>query len=273
MFSLVFNKLMFKGCYVVPKSSEFIPILLKEYHDSLVGGHMGEVKTYLRMAQDWYWNGMRKDVTAYIQRCTTCQQQKVSQQSPAGLLQSLSIPMLVWEEISMDFIETLPLSKEFNAILVVVDRLSNYAHFIGLKHPFDAFSVATVFVQEIVRLHGFPASIVSDRDQIFLSIFWKELFKLQGTELKRSTAYRPQMDGQTEILNKGLETYLHCFVGGKPKSWAKWLHCAEFSYNTAPHSSTKISPFKALYMRDPPHVLRLGRGETVVGSLEELLIE
>lgn len=164
-------------------------VLLQEYHDSVSGGHAGELKTYLRLAGDWFWAGMRKDVTSYVQQCNICQQQKVSQRTPAGLLQPLPIPAQIWSDISMDFVEGLPMSHGVNTVLVVVDRLTKYAHFIGLKHPFDAFKVAAIFIKEVVRLHGFPTSIISDRDRIFLSTFWKELFKLHGTALKKSTSY------------------------------------------------------------------------------------
>ena len=270
-FSMIGDKLMFKGRYVIPPNSVFILVLLREYHDSPMGGHAGELKTYLRLASEWYWKGMRQEINRYVQHCIICQQQKHSQQHPGGLLQPLPVPSLIWEDLSMDFIEGLPISKGVDTILVVVDRLSKYAHFLTLRHPFTALTVAELFIKEVVRLHGFPTSIVSDRDRVFLSMFWKELFRLHGTSLKKSTAYHPQTDGQTEIVNRSLETYLRCFVGSHPRAWAKWIPWAEFSYNTSPHTSTKISPFKAVYGREPPHVTRAPKGITAVGSLEDML--
>lgn len=112
---------MYKGRNVVPRESTIKATLLREYHSSPVVGHNGDVKTYLRLATEWYWVGMRKDVARFVQNCQTCQQQKYSQQSPAGLLQPLPIPSQVWEDISMDFIDGLPISKGVDTILVVVD--------------------------------------------------------------------------------------------------------------------------------------------------------
>ena len=89
----------------------------------------------------------------------------------------------------MDFIEGLPCSKGYNAILVVVDRLTKYTHFVALKHPFTAITVAWYFIQEIIRIHGILRSIISDRDSIFMSLFWRELVTLQGSELRCSLAY------------------------------------------------------------------------------------
>nr|GEW19501.1 zinc finger, CCHC-type [Tanacetum cinerariifolium] len=118
----------------------------------------------------------------------------------------------------MDFIECLPIFNGKSIILVVVDRLSKYNHFIALSHPFTTIQVVNAFMDPVYKLHGLPQVIVSDRDKVFLSLFWKELFKVLDVSLHYSTAYHPQSNGQTEMVNRCLKTYLRCVTGEKPTS-------------------------------------------------------
>lgn len=174
-YSLVQGHLLYKNSLVIPSSLKHIPLILKERHDSVIGSHGWVLKTVKHIHLYFYWSGMRHDVRAFVAKCQSCQTSKYSTLLPAGLLQPLPIPTHIWEDISLDFIEGLPLSGGENVIMIVVDRLSKYGHFLGLRHPFNALDVAKVFIDGIVKLHGFPKSMVSDRDKIFQSQFWKNV--------------------------------------------------------------------------------------------------
>lgn len=154
----------------------------------------------------------------------------------------------------MDFIDGLPVSGHKNVVFVVVDRLTKYAHFLSLKHLYTAQDVADLFLREVYKLHGLPQSIVSDRDPVFTSQFWQTLFKSMGTQLKLSTSYYPQTDGQTERLNLCLESYLRAMTSNNPKQWTTWLPLAEWWYNTNHHTALNTTPFQALYGFPPPHI-------------------
>ena len=130
----------------------------------------------------------------HICNCEVSQRNKTEHLRPGGLLQTLEIPSAVWADIAMDFVEALPKVNGKSVILTVVDRFSKFAHFVPLSHPYTAASVAKVFFQEIVRLHGLPSSIVSDRDPVFTSAFWKELFCLAEVKLQFTSAFHPQSD-------------------------------------------------------------------------------
>ncbi|PNX93307.1 Ty3/gypsy retrotransposon protein [Trifolium pratense] len=263
--------LYWKDRLVIPVEEALIQRILPEYHSSPIGGHAGITRTMARLKAQFYWPKMQEQVQEYVQNCVICQQAKVSNTLPSGLLQPLPIPQQVWKDIAMDFITGLPIVNGFSVIMVVVDRLTKYAHFLTLKAYYSSKTVAEAFMSNIVKLHGMPRSIVSDRDKVFTSAFWQHLFKLQGTTLAMSSAYHPQTDGQSEILNKCLEMYLRCFTYENPKGWVKALPWSEFWYNTAFHTSLGMTPFKALYGRDPPTLTRTQITSQDPMELRELL--
>jgi hypothetical protein len=171
----------------------------------------------------------------------------------------------------MDFIVGLPKLGNKSVIMVVVDRLSKYAHLCSLQHPFTTSTMAQIFMDHIFKLHGMPHSIVSDRDPTFTNNFWQELFRLQGTQLHLSTTYHPQTDGQTEVVNKCLETYLRCFSSERKNQWAQWLPLAEWWYNTSYHTTTCMTPFEAVYGQNPPSVLSYMPGVSKVQVVDQTL--
>jgi transposase InsO family protein len=246
--------------------------LIFAFHSTALGGHSGIHPTYLRIKKLFSWRGLKQDVENFVNQCQPCQQAKSERTNPAGLLQPLPIPTGAWQDNTMDFIG-LPKSVGFNSILVIVDRFSKYAHVLPLKHPFSAKQVAQVVLDMVVRLHGMPQSIVSDRDRIFTSNFWKELFKLYYTTLVTSTAYHPQTDGQSERVNQSLEMFLRCCIQDSPKKWKSWLPLAEFWYNTSHHSSMGCTPFKALYGYDPNVAAAPLLPVTANTSVQELIAE
>jgi hypothetical protein len=172
---------------------------------------------------------MSTDIQKHVAECDLCQRNKNENISTPGVFHLLHIPNQKWEEISMDFIEGLPISEGKDKILVIVDRLTKYAHFMRVRKTDSAKQIAEVFCKNIYKLHGFPKVIVSDRDAKFKGNVWREFCKQIGTSLNMSLAYHPQTDGQTKIVNKCLETYLRCFAIDKQNKWLQWL-CYEHKY-------------------------------------------
>jgi hypothetical protein len=193
---------------------------------------------------------MKKEIAQHVARCDTCQWTKAEHQRPAGLLQPLAVPKWKWEEISMDFMIGLPQTQKGNdSIWVIIDRLTKVAHFILVKTTYGGATLARLYLKEIVRLHGIPRRIVSDRGTQFTSKFWLSLQQAIGTKLDFSTTYHPQSDGQIERVNKVLEDLLRACVLTFDRDWESSLPYADFSYNNSYQASIKMSPFEALYGR------------------------
>nr|GFA35864.1 retrotransposable element Tf2 [Tanacetum cinerariifolium] len=175
---------------------------------------------------------------------------KIEHQRASGLLQPLDIPVWKWDEISMDFVTGLPQTqRRHDAIWVVVDSLTKSAHFLPICKDYSVSKLAKSFQQEIVRLHGTPSAIVSDRDPRFTSRFWKGLQKAWGTRLKFSTAFHPQIDGQSERTIQTLEDMLHSCALEWTGNWDNYICLVEFAYNNSWHASIKYAPFEMLYGR------------------------
>ncbi|XP_026380121.1 uncharacterized protein LOC113274914 [Papaver somniferum] len=236
----------------IPDSSLRLKII-KELHDE---GHMGRDKTFQLVSKSYYWPTMRREVAKFVDRCRICQVSK-GKATNAGLYIPLKVPSQPWSDLSMDFVLGLPRTQRGNdSVFVVVDRFSKMSHFIACKKTTNALKVAELFFQEVYRLHGLPCSIVSDRDTRFLSYFWKTLWKLANTRLNFSSAYHPQSDGQTKVVNRSLGDILRCMVGDNPKSWDQKLCQAEFAFNRSVNRSLGMSPFEQVHKLAEEQLLR-----------------
>ena len=182
-FSLIQGVIRYKNRLWLGSNKPMQLKIMTALHSSPLGGHSGAPATYSKIKALFFWPGMKFDIWAYVQSCAVCLQAKPDRSHYPGLLQPLPVPSTSWEVVSMDFIEGLPQFGSFNAILVVVDKFSKFSHFIPLRHPFTAASIAKIFMDQVYRLHGLSRAIVSDRDRIFTNNFWKSLFKAAGSEL------------------------------------------------------------------------------------------
>jgi hypothetical protein len=242
--ALVDGLVQFAGRLYIPPASPLLTEILEVVHGD---GHEGVQRTLHRLRRDFHFPNMKQVVQDMVRQCTVCQRYKSQHLHPAGLLQPLPVLQGVWTDIALDFVEALPRVRGKSVILTVVDRFSKYCHFIPLAHPYSAGSVAQAFFADIVRLHGVPQSIVSDRDPVFTSTFWAELMRLMGTKLQLTSAFHPQSDGQSESANRVVVMYLRCLTGDRPRQWLRWLPWAEYLFNTAYQNSLRDTPFRVVY--------------------------
>ena len=265
------------GRVCVPSDEGIKRQLMEEAHGTPYSVHPGVTKMYQDLKKVYWWPGMKKDVAAFVQRCLTCQQIKAEHQKPAGMLQPLEVPQWKWEQITMDFVSGLPKTTAgHDSVWVIVDRLTKSAHFLPIKTTHTVDKLAELYIKEIVRLHGIPNSIVSDRDTRFTSKFWKSLQENLGTRLKFSTAFHPQTDGQSERTIQVLEDMLRACVLDFPGSWSRYLPLVEFSYNNSYQATIGMAPYEALYgrkCRSPIHWDEAGESKLFGPELVEQTTE
>ena len=225
--------------------------VLRECHDDPLAGHFGVAKTLELITRGYWWPQPWKLVKEYIKSCEVCARSKAIHHRPYGLLQPLPCPRRPWASISMDLITDLPLVNSYDSVLVVVDRFTKMAHFTPCSKTISGEGMVHLLLNNVVRLHGLPDDVISDRGPQFVSHFWQRLLQTLGISVKLSSAYHPQTDGQTERVNQILEQYLRCSVSYQQDDWVNLLSLAEFAYNNSLHASTGVTPFFANYGLHP----------------------
>ncbi|KAI5356493.1 hypothetical protein L3X38_009389 [Prunus dulcis] len=232
----------------VPHDEALKREILEEAHSSAFAMHPRSTKMYHTLREHYWWPFMKKEIAEYVRKCLICQQVKAERQKPSGLLQPLPIPEWKWEHLTMDFVFKLPRTRNrHDGVWVIVDRLTKSAHFLPVRANYTLNKLAQLFIDEIVRLHGVPVSITSDRDPRFTSRFWTKLHEALGTQLQFSTAFHPQTDGQSERTIQTLEDMLRACALQFRDDWDEKLPLMEFAYNNNYQASIKMSPFDALY--------------------------
>jgi hypothetical protein len=186
-------------------------------HNVLYVGHPGYQKIITAIRGQYFWCGMKKYVTDYLDKCMECQKVKVEHRHPERLMQPLPILEWKWELVTIDFITKLPRkTKKHNSIMVAVEKITKAAHFIPMKVTHKAANIVEIYMRKIVRLHGVPKVKVSNRIPNFNSNFWKWFFKGFGTNLNFSTTYHPESYRQIERINRIIEDMLRIYVMENP---------------------------------------------------------
>jgi len=207
--------LMYDGLIWMPDNDTLRLRILKDHHDVQAAGHPGRARTLELISRSFYWPGQRRYVHRYVDHCDTCHRIKPIRHAPFGLLKLLELPYRPWDAISIDFITALPTSNGKDALWVIIDRLTKMGHFVACQGTMNPEDLADHFIQQIVRPHGLPSSIVSDRGSLFTSDFWKKITEALGISRNLSTAFHPQTDGQTERANATLEQYLRAWLANE----------------------------------------------------------
>jgi len=243
--------LYYKDRLFIPDNEDLQTLIAKSCQGSKIAGHFGQEKTLDIIIRDFYWKKITDWVNDYVRSCTTCQQAKAPRDARFGLLSPLQVPYAAWSSTSIDFITQLPNSAGYTQIMVVVDRFTKRAHFVGLQENATATEVAEAFLKAVWKLHGLPSEIISDMDAKFAGEFWESLCIRLGIKRKMSTAYHPQTDGQTERVNQVLRGYLRIFVNYDQNDWYHLIPLAVYAYNNLVTTAHNITPLFANYGYDP----------------------
>ena len=229
---------------VVAEEQHLRTRLIAEAHTQVSTAHPGKNKTRKIISDRYYWPGIVTDIDQYVRNCNDCRRSTIPRDKTPGLLKPLPIPDRPWQHISMDFHELPPDQDGYDTVMILVDRFGKRPISIPCHKNIDAKEVARLYINYPYRIYGPPDTIVSDRGPQFISAFWNEFTRILGIKLKLSTAYHPQTDGQTEIVNQYLDQKLRPFVNYYQDNWAELLPMMDYSQATLPHDSTGFAPIQ-----------------------------
>ncbi|GJS16698.1 RNA-directed DNA polymerase [Tanacetum coccineum] len=245
------NGPLFKGTRLCIPLCSLREAIILEGHAGGLAGHFGRDKTLALLREQFYWPKMERDVNRLLERCRTCHIAK-THSSNAGLYTPLYVPVSPWEDVSLDFVLGLPRTQRAkDSVMVVVDRFSKMSHFVPCSKTFDVSQVARLYFAKIVKLHGVPKTLTSDRDVKFVSHLWRTFWTRLGSMLQLSSSHHPQTDRQTEVVNRSLGNLLRSLIGDNAKQGDLILPQAEFAYNRSVNRTTGKSPFEVVYGRNP----------------------
>lgn len=216
------------------------------HHDD-AGNHFAVEKTRKSITMDYYWPGVQRDVELYVKSCTSCARNKSSTQAPAGFLHPMPIPKDRFAEMALDFVGTLVLSKGFDTILVMTDRLTGYVKFEPTHSTATAADIADLVYHSWYHQFGLPKAMTSDRDKLFTSKFWKELHRRIRIHLRMSTSFHPETDGSSEQSNKTMIESLRHYVNLRQSDWADHLIHVEAVMNNSVNATTGKTPTEMVY--------------------------
>ena len=226
----------------IPRDRKLIGRIIDQAHMTL--GHFGELRTGEYIRKWYWWPRMASDIHRFCKSCQPCQKSKASNQKPFGKLHSLPIPNKPWDSIGMDFVGPFPESKGYNYLWVIICRMTSMVHLIPIHTRMKASELSWIYRREVVRLHGLPSSIVSDRDSKFTSKWWRELHRILGAKLLMSTSFHPQTDGQTERANRTVGQIFRSVVQNDQKDWVDRVDMTEFAINASVSGTTGYAPFE-----------------------------
>lgn len=254
----------------VPRNRDLITTILTQAHEIM--GHYGDQRTCEYTRRWYWWPNMTKDAREFCRTCEQCQRAKGSNKKPSGKLHTLPVPIKPWDSIGMDFIGPFPEVKGLNYLWVVICRMTSMVHMIPVNTKMTATELSWKYIREIVRLHGLPSSIVSDRDSKFTSKWWTSLHKILGARLLMSTSFHPQTDGQTERANRNIGQIFRAIVQPDQRDWLEKVDMAEFAINSSVSATTGYAPFELNGGHMPSMIKELRREEIVAKGIKDFAI-